>query len=802
MAGPRVISKPSGAIDVVPGASIQVAINGASGTSTLWLLAGVHSINASITPKTGITIVGQFGAIIDGSGWSTTDGNDAAFKSIGTTDVRNVTISNLEIRNMPKNGIKVYDFGNASPSAWTVNYCYVHHCALNNLAIGRNGLVEHNILSYGGDGGAVGGNYSAFRGDGAQFNNNEISFGSNEQKIVAANNVKFHNNWVHDQRDGVGIWFDSDCANALIEYNIVDDNPYDGIMYEACMTGIIRYNVVRRNGFSGGSAIFVSTSKQCEVYNNTLENNFRGIQYFVNCSAVGLGGISYDLADNYSHHNTISTSSGSLANMLSYASGCANPVPYTSNTKNNNFNFNSYFVPNSASGFWVWGLATFKNWTEWQALPQDVNGSVALLSSYTPSTAVWIEESENVTTLASTFKPLQSNINANLQSNVQLASTFRILNSQLIGSAELTGQFSSTFPIFNDQLLGQNESIGQFSSIFSILGSNLNVQGSSDGIINTLFFSFQVAFSSQLESGAVTSSTFGILQSNLNGSVESVAQLDSTFVVPQVNINANNELATVISSTFFPIQSTINANSEILGDLNSTFGILQSGLNANSQLTAQLTSSLKILQDEIQANSQLTTTFASTFSLLTVEMTGTVSDVAFASTFGILQSDIQANTENAGILTSAFFPIIDALTGTIGGSTIGAGIYYLKKNQRNDRYYSSISPLIEIDTNIDSNLTTGTIHDDEENILHVGGFSIRVVGDLPLHPILYDLDSVDNQILDDIILTETNEFEPFKLANFKSQRTKLKLYNDQMSAYFDITRIVLYVKKLWTDYSR
>ena len=42
-----------------------------AGTTTFCLRAGVHYLTSSIRPKTGNTFVGEYGAILDGSGWTT-----------------------------------------------------------------------------------------------------------------------------------------------------------------------------------------------------------------------------------------------------------------------------------------------------------------------------------------------------------------------------------------------------------------------------------------------------------------------------------------------------------------------------------------------------------------------------------------------------------------------------------------------------------------------------------------------------------------------------------------------------------
>jgi hypothetical protein len=119
-----------------------------------------------------------------------------------------------------------------------------------------------------------------------------------------------------------------------------------------------------------------------QIYGNTLEYNFRGIQYYLNCNAVGAGIIKYDLANNVTHGNSIrvGTQSGALANMLSHWSGCSSTSvqPYVNGSKNNVFRDNTYFVPSSSTKYWVWGFSQLKSWSEWRALGQDTTTASAL----------------------------------------------------------------------------------------------------------------------------------------------------------------------------------------------------------------------------------------------------------------------------------------------------------------------------------------------------------------------------------------------------------------------------------------
>lgn len=368
-----------GSVRIAPGASIQAAINASPAGTKFCLGAGVHTVTTPLVPKSGNSFIGEYGAIMDGTGWTSSNPDDAAFKSINA-GITGITIKNLEIRDMPQNAVKVYDFGNA-PTAWIVENCYIHHNGCKGVVIAQNGIVRNNILTYNGDGGSYGGNYESFRGNGSLWDNNEISYGSNEQKVLSSN-VTFRRNWVHHQRDGVGIWFDTAGTGGVIEDNIVEDNPYDGIMYEATGAGIIRNNIVRRNGFTGGNGIYISISEDVEIYGNTLEDNFRAITLFIECSAIA--SLGHDLRNNSIHNNSIRVSAspvGQLANQMITANSCSDNTPYTTNAKNNNFATNTYLIPTamSASSLWTWGATgVHKTWTTWQAIPQDADGTRTL----------------------------------------------------------------------------------------------------------------------------------------------------------------------------------------------------------------------------------------------------------------------------------------------------------------------------------------------------------------------------------------------------------------------------------------
>jgi parallel beta-helix repeat protein len=119
------------------------------------------------------------------------------------------------------------------------------------------------------------------------FDNNEIAYNGREQKVGRSSNVKFTNNFVH-HNVGDGIWYDSNPnAAALIDNNRVEDNGRNGIFFEASIGATISNNAVRRH--TSWDGVFISMSQNAQIFNNTLEGNYGGIDYFPQLRRAGCG---------------------------------------------------------------------------------------------------------------------------------------------------------------------------------------------------------------------------------------------------------------------------------------------------------------------------------------------------------------------------------------------------------------------------------------------------------------------------------------------------------------------------------
>jgi parallel beta-helix repeat protein len=374
--GPQsTITCPAGAVNIVPGQPIQTNVDLNPGSTTFCLRAGVHYLTGSITPKTGDTFVGEYGAILDGSNWSTTDSTQAAFRA-HNQDIDFVTIRNLVIRNMPQKGIHAYYW--LTPDHWTIEYNEIAQAKTGILfpssSVIRNNYIHHNAGDPSASDPALrGGGYVGYYASDTTFENNELAYNGKEQKVMESQNVTFRNNFVHHNQ-GDGIWYDGGNPNALVEGNRVEDNARNGIFYEASNGSVIRNNTVRRSGDTG---VFISTSQNAEIYGNTLESNFRAITYFVNCG--GMVGRDIDLQNNWTHDNTIrvGTQSGAFATGLSYTADCtaAQVTTYHSGAKNLRFTHNAYYVPDVNGWYWLWN--GMKQWFQWQGIPQDADGTVS-----------------------------------------------------------------------------------------------------------------------------------------------------------------------------------------------------------------------------------------------------------------------------------------------------------------------------------------------------------------------------------------------------------------------------------------
>ena len=394
------ISCPATRVDIFPTDTvgvIQSLVNANPGATTFCFHAGTYQINGSITPKTGNTFVGEFGAILDGTGWTTTDDTQAPFRVYDdpndpndpNTAIDNVTIRNLVIRDMPQYGI--HGSHTRSANNWTI--------ANNEVAFGKFGVMftsnSHILNNYIHDNvgdptsptpGLRGGGYVGQYAHNTTVDSNEIARNGPEQKVGLSLNVRFTNNFVHHNlRDG--IWFDLNNNDrtvplaAIIQGNRIEDNRGNGIVFEISIGADIANNTFLRNG---EDAVLITVSQNANIHDNVLDGNFGGIEYFLNCGSFSEG---FDLRNNAAYDNTVTITTAVAQNFgylngFSHLSQCTSTqlAPYLNGDKNLTFSRNTYHVPAlSYTRYFLW--SGWKDWTQWRALIptqslQDPGGSI------------------------------------------------------------------------------------------------------------------------------------------------------------------------------------------------------------------------------------------------------------------------------------------------------------------------------------------------------------------------------------------------------------------------------------------
>ena len=310
---------PAGAVVVPPGENLYNANQANPAGTTFYLLAGTHTLVANmfgqVIPKDGNSYIGAPGAIFDGQGI-----NRYAF----TQKAANVTVKHLTVTGFVApgdEGVVNHDYA----TGWVIERNTI---AKNNGAgvmLGDDNRMTYNCLADNGQYGfqGFGKNLTIDRNEVARNNTYdwETKTGgcgcSGGSKFWDAGPGTVTNNWVHDN-DNVGLWWDNNNREFLVEGNTIEGNRGHGIEYETSYNVVIRNNVIRRNAIPQGQSfqsrndpfpigsIYLSEAggdarlgayPTVEVSNNRFEENWGGI-------------VAWENADRFGHDNSANTSKG------------------------------------------------------------------------------------------------------------------------------------------------------------------------------------------------------------------------------------------------------------------------------------------------------------------------------------------------------------------------------------------------------------------------------------------------------------------------------------------------------------
>lgn len=338
---------------------------------------GVYNLTKRAIPRTDQKLIAKPGAIIDGSNIpiSTTLNTNDCIIGFSGSQVR-VTFQGFEVRNCPKDGIE-------TGTDWKVMDNEVHS---NNIGIrlkmGSQALRNH--VHHNGQLGMVVNGPSDTVGNPIIIEDNEISYNNTlasnpgdegATKFFKANGLEVRGNWVH-HNTGNGLWTDGDNIDVIYEDNLVEYNTKIGIFHEISYDAVIRNNTVQFNtpgiGESvwHGAQIHLQTSKNTEVYGNTIKGVANGIGIVDSNRIGGIYG-PWETKNNSVYNNDIQMGVGATT-------GAVGPEDRVITTEyNNKFWGSTYRVPGSGD-FWRWaksGADVNLNWSEWQATGNDTDGT-------------------------------------------------------------------------------------------------------------------------------------------------------------------------------------------------------------------------------------------------------------------------------------------------------------------------------------------------------------------------------------------------------------------------------------------
>lgn len=216
------------------------------------------------------------------------------------------------------------------------------------------------------------------------YNNNttgySVGWEAGGTKFWDTESLVVRGNYSHNNT-GPGLWTDNDNIYTLYEDNVIINNSDEGIFHEISYEATIRNNIVMGNGFRDprwgyGAGLFVSSSRDVELYNNLVINNGRSMTAVQQNRGTGDYGAwevwNLDYHDNY----VVTNDTGSYDNNEMYVGlfrDTGDNTIFTS--RNNRFRNNIY---NTSTGLNIWKWMNVSNtFTTWQTTyGQDVNGKI------------------------------------------------------------------------------------------------------------------------------------------------------------------------------------------------------------------------------------------------------------------------------------------------------------------------------------------------------------------------------------------------------------------------------------------
>ena len=360
----------AGAVVVSPGQSIQAAVDSHGAGTTFLIKAGVHR-SQHVVPKDGDVFVGEPGAVLSGEG-----SIPYAFSGMGADNVRIQGLVVERYTNPLQTGAIRYVSG-AGSQGWVVEGNEVRFNKGHGIQAGPLWRVLGNNVHHNGQLGISGsGGEILVEGNEIAFNNtdsNDPGWEAGGTKFVYTSRLVLRGNYVHDNK-GPGLWTDINNIYVLFENNRVVNNDGPGIYQEVGYDAVIRNNVVEGNGFQfegwiDGAGILVSSSRNVEVYGNTVRGNNDGIaaKHVSRPDAAVADHGPWELRNLWVHDNVISMNVGQSGIVANTGSG------EVWSSWGNRFDRNTYTLGGNAK-YYEWG-GTQLSTSQWKQAGQDPNGT-------------------------------------------------------------------------------------------------------------------------------------------------------------------------------------------------------------------------------------------------------------------------------------------------------------------------------------------------------------------------------------------------------------------------------------------
>jgi hypothetical protein len=298
-----------------------------------------------------------------------------------------VTINGLVIQSFAGYGVYARVIGGAFSYDWTIENSTLRFNHLAALLLGHQTQVLNNSICDNGKLGIMGG------GENILIQNNEIcrnnyagyTGGQGGAKFDRTTGLVVRKNYVHDNK-GIGFHTDGGSLNTLYEYNTTTRNQGPAIDHEISHSAIIRYNTIVNDAHNPlgtspywGAGIWILSSDNVEVYENTVTNSSNGIIGYQAARTDSDG--THNIFNLYVHNNTITQTTGIAAGIVSSSNPAFYPAVYT--TWNNHFDNNTYCLASSTTNFYDWQLKSNPTATWQGTYQQDVHGIWSCPSSST-----------------------------------------------------------------------------------------------------------------------------------------------------------------------------------------------------------------------------------------------------------------------------------------------------------------------------------------------------------------------------------------------------------------------------------